>query len=248
MSMSFFLCALACVVPSVRWKPIVCNKIVSLAALVLLPIMLVIWEPVMIAAVLITATVIRTVMGIRRNRADRTTQEALSSALGIIAGDLRCGLGTWDALARVAQEPTTHAPLAAACAAAARRARAGGSAADVLADYSHSIAGLQRVARVWKLSETHGISVVPLVEQLHNEIDDRLRHRDRTKAALQGAQATAIVLSLLPLFGLGMGIGLGAPVLAFLLNNAIGQTLLILGTALQCAGLLWSQALIKAVG
>lgn len=44
MSMSFFLCALACVVPSVRWKPIVCNKIVSLAALVLLPIMLVIWE------------------------------------------------------------------------------------------------------------------------------------------------------------------------------------------------------------
>ena len=59
--------------------------------------------------------------------------------------------------------------------------------------------------------------------------------------ALQGPKATAMVLSILPVVGIGMGGLLGADPLHFLLGGGIGGTLLVTGTGLTTAGFVWSQ-------
>src|SRR5699024_5165621 len=87
----------------------------------------------------------------------------------------------------------------------------------------------------------HGIPLSDVFEQAHNHIEARKRHRAATKASLQGPQATAIVLTLLPLAGIFMGTIMGANPVGFLLGGGIGGVLLVIGVALACAGFSWSR-------
>ena len=59
-------------------------------------------------------------------------------------------------------------------------------------------------------------------------------------AQLAGPRATAVLLALLPAFGLAMGNALGADPLAVLVGTPLGQGCLVLGLLLEAAGLLWT--------
>ena len=80
-----------------------------------------------------------------------------------------------------------------------------------------------------------------LCENAQRRIDAQLTHAAATRAALQGPKATAMVLSILPVVGIGMGGLLGADPLHFLLGGGTGGVLLVAGTGLTTAGFVWSQ-------
>ena len=52
------------------------------------------------------------------------------------------------------------------------------------------------------------------------------------------------VLAALPALGLLLGVGMGAQPVAVLLGSSVGHLLLLAGTVLTCAGLLWSARIV----
>jgi tight adherence protein B len=59
-------------------------------------------------------------------------------------------------------------------------------------------------------------------------------------SGMAGARATAAILAGLPLLGVLLGQLIGARPLNFLLSGQVGGWLLVVGSTLACAGLLWS--------
>jgi tight adherence protein B len=71
-------------------------------------------------------------------------------------------------------------------------------------------------------------------------MEARLRLSGQIKAQLSGPRASAAVLAGLPILGIALGQGMGAHPLVILATTPVGQLLLVLGTGLAAAGLLWS--------
>lgn len=96
-------------------------------------------------------------------------------------------------------------------------------------------------AAVWRIAEQTGAPAADLVERI--EADARAADRARTSAAAQaaGAQATAVLLAILPVGGIALGYAIGADPLRVLLHTPIGAVCAIAASFLQCAGLLWSE-------
>ncbi|WP_245568435.1 type II secretion system F family protein [Nocardia concava] len=199
-----------------------------------------------IAAVLVTAT-----LAARRRRAHRDRLRAADSAqllegLESVIGELRIGAHP-SAAAQVAARETTG-EVARAFAVSAARSRLGGSGAEGLRRPGTVVAGeLSRVAAAWQVAERHGLALAELLTAARLDLLGRKRFRDRTRAALAGARATAAVLALLPVLGIGLGELMGASPLHVLFRSAAGTVLLPLGSALTCAGLLWADAITDKV-
>jgi len=83
---------------------------------------------------------------------------------------------------------------------------------------------------------------------VRRDLTGRSRFRSRTEAGLAGARATAAILAALPLLGIALGQAVGAAPVQLLLGSTAGGLLLVVGTALVCAGLAWSGAITAAVG
>ncbi|EUA85128.1 type II secretion system protein F [Mycobacteroides abscessus subsp. abscessus] len=62
-------------------------------------------------------------------------------------------------------------------------------------------------------------------------------------AGLAGPRATAVVLTGLPVAGIGLGQMIGARPLSVLCAGGVGGALLVVGVTLACAGLLWADAI-----
>jgi tight adherence protein B len=56
-----------------------------------------------------------------------------------------------------------------------------------------------------------------------------------------------VVLAVLPLLGVALGHAMGAAPLSVLRNTTTGQVLLVIGSGLACAGVLWSARLVSRV-
>jgi tight adherence protein B len=69
--------------------------------------------------------------------------------------------------------------------------------------------------------------------------------REDLRAQLAGPRSTAVLLALLPLFGLVLGTGLGAHPGAVLLHTPAGLACLAAGAALEWAGLAWTARIIR---
>ena len=78
----------------------------------------------------------------------------------------------------------------------------------------------------------------------HRDIVDRQRFADRMHAALAGARATALILALLPAFGVLLGQLVGADPVGFLLGGGAGGVLLVAGVTLICIGILWADRIV----
>ena len=141
-----------------------------------------------------------------------------------------------DALARAAEQ--VPSPLQQEAARLTQLARSG-------ATLETHVPELERLGTLWALSVARGVPLAKLVAALRDDIDHANRHRDATRAALAGPQTTAVVLALLPIAGVLMGTAMGAKPLAFLTGGGLGGVLLVVGTALVCAGVAASRRIIE---
>ncbi|WP_280233326.1 hypothetical protein [Nocardia cyriacigeorgica] len=198
------------------------------------------------AAVMLAATVVFRGRRSGRDRRHVTECGYLLDALESVIGELRVGAHPSAAADAAARDAKGIAAQAFAVGAA--RGRLGGSGADGLSRPDSVIAGeLNRVADAWRVAEHHGLALAELLDAARTDLIGRIRFRGRTTAALAGARATATVLAGLPLLGVGLGQLMGAAPLHVLFAEPAGALLLPLGTALACAGLLWSDEITRRV-
>ncbi|MBD0323906.1 MAG: type II secretion system F family protein [Aldersonia sp.] len=186
---------------------------------------------------------------IRRSRLDRHRDEQrrqLLAGLEILIAELRVGAHPVAAASTAAAECAGTAARAFEIGAA--RGRLGGSVADGLRRDDEVIGTeLTRIAAAWRIADDHGLALAELLEASRRDLLARIRFRDRTESGLAGARATAAVLAGLPMLGIALGHLMGAAPLKVLFGGGLGAALLIIGTTLACAGLLWSDAITRRV-
>lgn len=219
--------------------------ILSLAVVILS--FLLIGEPtVALTAGVIIGTATWSLRQLRAGQRSRRRSAATAVFLGHLLGELRAGSGIPQAISAAADSVPENAPpeFRSAVEVTAARTRSGGSGPDVLHDARATVPELGELAQMWRTAEHHGIPLAPLIGEAQQRLDARTRHRAATNAALQGPQATAVVLTLLPLAGVGMGSAMGADPLGLLFGGGLGGILLLLGVALSCSGFLWSRQII----
>lgn len=120
-----------------------------------------------------------------------------------------------------------------------------GLGGDVAALLSTSAAlPARRLGQAIALSTGHGLPLADVVRQASEEVSETNRHAGEIEAALAGPRATALILTALPLLGLGLGHLMGADPVGTLGSGIIGAALAIVGAALIAAGLLWTSRII----
>jgi tight adherence protein B len=163
----------------------------------------------------------------RRRSADAAGRLRALENLGAIAAELRAGrpagadlLSTFDTWKAERGGPSTAEQQATAV--LIRRARAAVS-----------------------LAATTGAPLADLLDRV--EADARATDRLRMAASAQaaGARATAWLLAVLPLAGLGLGGLIGADPLHVLLRTPVGAACAVVAVALQIAGLGWTARLVS---
>lgn len=201
--------------------------------------------PVGLAGALAVITI-----GVRRRRGRRRRRcgvegRDLADALEIALGELKVGTDPVRAFTVAAGEST--GVTGSALRAVAIRARLGADVAEgmrVIARGSAVGGYWTRLAVCWRLAEVHGLPISTLMRAAQRDITDRQRFADRMDAALAGPRATAVILAGLPLLGVLLGQLVGARPVHFLIGTGHGGWLLLVGTALLCAGILWSDRII----
>lgn len=193
-----------------------------------------------VAGAMAAATAIHVLRARRTARVERRRRAAAAAYLGAVSTNLQAGAALPDALAR-AGEQVGEAQVRADAMRIAYQARTG-------ARLEPRVTELERLGVLWTLSVSRGVPLAKLIAALRDDIDHANRHRDATRAALAGPQTTAAVLAALPVAGVLMGTAMGASPLAFLTGGGLGGVLLVVGTALVCAGVLVSGRIIQGAG
>ena len=131
---------------------------------------------------------------------------------------------------------------------AARAARLGGDIAAALRkDATGGPSLLTTVAGVWDIGSRSGLGLAEVLQQL---CDGEARSRDvrRTlQVELAGPRATARLMSLLPVLGLGLGVLLGANPLEWLTTSPVGLAVLAAGIATNVLGYRWIRVIVQQV-
>ncbi|MGX1808821.1 type II secretion system F family protein [Nocardia sp. NPDC055321] len=208
--------------------------------------LLVVGPGVFVAGALVVGTV---GVRMRRGRAERRRvreRGELMEGLETVIGELRIGAHPSAAVGVAAREVT--GVVGRTFGVSAARSRLGGSGAEAFRRADSAVPEeLARIAAAWEVAERHGLALAELLAATRVDLVGRGRFRERTRAALAGARATAGVLAFLPVLGIGLGQLMGAGPLSVLFGSAAGSWLLPLGAGLTCAGLLWTDAITERV-
>lgn len=201
-----------------------------------------------IAAALLGATATRRYW--RRSRAVQRRRERrlIAAALEILVGELRAGAHPVDAFTAAAAE--SDGTVAGILLTVASRTRLGADVSAGLreaARMSTAPESWDRVAVCWDLAAEHGLAMATIVDAAQHDIVSRQRFSDTIHAGLSGARATAAILAAMPVIGVLLGGLIGAHPLSFLLGGPLGAALLMVGVALMCAGVIWSDHIIDRV-
>ncbi len=179
------------------------------------------------------------VAGRRGGRAEERLQ-ALSEGLGALAAELRSGRS-----AEAATEAAVAACADAECGRALVRAlRAPEAAPDGGQDAAVTEA-LARVSAAVLLSARTGCSLAAVAGAVEDDLRARHRQQLELRSATAAPRASAMLLAGLPLLGLAMGSGVGADPWGVLTTTGAGQVLLVVGVALEFAGLAWCGRLVQ---
>jgi tight adherence protein B len=183
----------------------------------------------------------------RRLRRGIETTDGLAEALRSFVAELRAG--AHPALAAESAAADAQPYAAAAMRAVAAATRLGGDVERALArsrDELPELAGvLGELGRAWSLVQRHGLPLANVLDAVVHDLDHRVRFARQVQARMAGPNASATVLALLPAVGLVLGEAMGAGPLRVLIGTEIGQVLLVLGSALVCAGVGWSARLTR---
>lgn len=170
-------------------------------------------------------------------RAERRARRIASDAVLGLAADLRAGLALGPAW-RAAEEMLRRAEtdLLPTWRGDRHRKSAGGAAGPVALV-------AQRMVAATALAEACGAPLADVLERL----DTHLRAVDRARAVASsqaaGARASAALLALMPLAGIGLGIAVGVDPWRVLLHTPAGAVALGLAVALQLVGVAWTARL-----
>jgi tight adherence protein B len=203
-----------------------------------------------VALAMVTGTVTSRWRAGRVHRAATTAATCLSDALGVLVSELRAGTHPAEAVQAAAETQADASPeIARTLASVAAAARLGGDVPAVLpgAGPEHLRPWLSRLADAWALADRYGIPLVELIDAVRSDTEHRVRFAAEVQARLAGPRASAAVLAGLPLLGLALGHAVGAAPWRVLSGTSVGQLLLVIGTGLACAGVLWSARLISGV-
>jgi tight adherence protein B len=185
--------------------------------------------------------------GVRRERTQDARLAGLADGLGALTAELRAGR---------ALEPATSAAVAACgndesgldLARAVRgQAPRSGRPAPVSTRHGPVTSATERISAAVQLSTRTGCSLADVLAAVHDDLRSRRRQQQELGAAIAAPRASAMLLAGLPLLGLAMGSGIGADPWHVLTATATGQVLLVLGVALELAGLAWSRRLVDRV-
>ncbi|TDC03662.1 type II secretion system protein [Actinomadura bangladeshensis] len=106
--------------------------------------------------------------------------------------------------------------------------------------------GLRLLAACWRIGAERGGTLATVLDGLAGALRDEEAQRQEVAVQLAGPRATARLLALLPLLGLGMAAALGAHPIPFLCGTLPGLACLITGTTLNLLGLHWTRRLAKS--
>ncbi len=118
----------------------------------------------------------------------------------------------------------------------------------VLGTDAHALdaqAGGGVVAAVLAVAHQSGAPTAPTLERLAGLLRERAAQRRALEAALAGPRATARLVMVLPLVGLGFGAALGLDVVGAALGGGLGTWSVLAGAALLGAAWAWSRAIVR---
>lgn len=175
------------------------------------------------------------------------SSDALAEGLRLLVAQLRAG--AHPAIAAEGAAAESGPAVSGVFADLAATARLGGDvrAVQLGAALPDLHAPLGRLTRAWALAERHGVALADLLDAVRRDVERRTAFHREVEAKLAGPRSTAAVLTGLPLLGLIFGELAGTRPLEVLADGALGQLVLLTGTALLIAGVLWSDRLIGAV-
>jgi len=107
--------------------------------------------------------------------------------------------------------------------------------------------GLRHLSAAWAVTELTGSGLADGCTRVAAWLRDEESLRREVAAQLAGARASARLLSILPLFGLALGSGIGGEPVAFLLGTPYGLACLLVGATLVGTGLWWTERLARSV-
>jgi tight adherence protein B len=186
----------------------------------------------------------------RRAAADRISA-AVSVLCGTVAGDLRAGRPPHSALADAVHAAgwPGSAELGRIAGLLLSAARFGGDVPGALraaARCGPGAQGLGAVAACWQVAVDGGAGLATALDRVAAALRSEADQREDLRAQLAGPRSTAVLLALLPVFGLVLGTGLGADPATVLLHTPAGFACLVAGAVLEWAGLAWTARIIRA--
>ncbi|MDF9814652.1 type II secretion system F family protein [Streptomyces sp. SPB162] len=189
-----------------------------------------------------------------RERARRAAVErrvtAVGTLCGTVAGDLRAGRPPHTALAgAIEDDGWPDAPeLVDAARLLLAAARFGGDVPEALraAARQEGAEGLAAVAACWQVAVDGGAGLAAGLDRIAGALRAERDQRDDLRAQLAGPRSTALMLALLPVFGVVLGAGLGADPVGTLLGTSTGLACLLAGGLLEWAGLAWTGRIVRS--
>ena len=180
-------------------------------------------------------------------REQQATGDAVVELLDALAAELSAGSSAGSAL-RAACRDVTDAVLTHALAPVDQTVRLGGDPVALFrqASAAPGCVALRWLAAAWQVSAESGSGMGPVVERVASAARAEADHRRQVSAELAAPRATARLLALLPLLGLALGAALGADPVSTLFGSPAGLGCLLLGLALDWAGLRWTDRLARA--
>jgi tight adherence protein B len=182
---------------------------------------------------------------LRRRECRRDCERGAAEVIelcGAVAGELRAGRQPSEALqAAVKGSLGAQASVLAA-------ARFGGDVPGALRQAARQpgAAGLLGVAACWQAAADSGAGLAAGLDRVAAALRAERSQREDLQAQLAGTRSTAVLLALLPVFGLLMGGALGAEPLRVLLHTPAGLACLGFGGALECAGVALTARVVRA--
>ena len=171
----------------------------------------------------------------RRRRSRQRTQLQVIELCDALGAELAAGIPATRAVELACTAEPTWMPVA-------TTARLGGDVAAALRRLASDRAGgdgLLAVAAAWEVSLRSGAPLGDVLDRVAVALRDEQDARAEVTATLAPSRATAKMLTLLPLLGLGLGESMGAHPTGFLLGTPVGLGCLGGGVVLALVGVLW---------
>ncbi|UNS98165.1 type II secretion system F family protein [Streptomyces tubbatahanensis] len=203
------------------------------------------WIP--LAAGFLAVPAVRGWLG-RRNadRLARSREAAVVELCASVAGELRAGRQPGAAV--LAADRAVLERFGDAGAAVLAAARFGGDVAAALREAAAlpGADGLSGAAACWQVAVDGGAGLADGLERVAASLRAGQEQREELRAQLAGPRSTALVLALLPVFGLVLGSAMEADPLEILLHTPAGFACLVAGLVLEWAGLAWVARIVRS--